>query len=37
MGERLGNRIDDHPDQLPAPPVGGLDVATNREPFPIVA
>jgi len=33
MGERLGNRVEYHPVQVPAPPVGGVDVSTNREPF----
>jgi hypothetical protein len=37
MGERLGNWIDKHSGQLPALPVGGLDVVTDREPFPIAA
>ena len=37
MGDRLGSRIDDHPGQLPALPVGGLDVATDRESFQVAA
>ncbi len=31
--ERIGNRVEDDPGQLPAPPVGGVDVSANLEPF----
>ena len=37
MRERLGSWIDDHTDQAPATPVGGVNVSTDRERFPFAA
>jgi hypothetical protein len=37
MRERLGRWIDDHTDQAPATPVGGVNVTTDRERFPFAA
>jgi len=37
MRQLLGRRIDDHTDQAPATPVGGVNVTTDRERFPLAA
>ena len=33
MREHIGDRVEDHPGQMPAMPVGGVDVSANFETF----